>query len=301
MIKKLVCLLFACCLIFSGCGKVVKSDKLKVVTTIFPPYDFAREIAGDRADVTMLLKPGGDIHSFEPTPQDIALISECDLFIYTGGDNDEWVENLLGSLDCVETIRMIDCVELIEEHDHSHESHDHGEADDHVWTSLLNAKLISEKICEKLSAKDSENTDFYVNNYKNFAQQLDKLDSEFLFCTESALRKKLVFADPFPARYFTERYGLDWVAAYPGCSGDTEANPKTVAELIEMVEDEKIPVVLHGELSDRKMADTVAEATGAEIRMFHSCHNLSKEDFQTGMSYIDIMKSNLDVLKEALY
>ena len=298
--KKLLCIILACIFVFSGCGKIDNkaSEKLSVVVTVFPPYDFVRRIAGDKVELKMLLKPGGDVHSYEPTPQDIMEISECGLFIYTGGENDSWVENVLGSAKNVKTLKMMDCVELIEE---SHEGHDHeSEPDDHVWTSPVNAAKIAERIGEELCALDPDNADAYRSNTESYVSELRELDAEFQQTVDNGVRRKLIFADRFPVRYFTERYGLEYLSAFPGCSGETEADPATIADIIDEVKDDGIPVVLYGEMSDQKTADTVALATGAEKRMFHSCHNLSKEDFESGKTYIDIMKDNISVLREAL-
>lgn len=295
--KRLILMLTLLCLIFSGCSRV-ESDKVTVVTTIFPPYDFVREIAGDKVDIKMLLKPGGDLHSFEPSPTDIAAVSECDIFIYTGGENDSWVDGILKNAENTSSLAMMDCVDIIED-EHTGHSHEQ-KADEHVWTSPVNAAKISEGIFKKLCEKDPENEGVYRKNLENYVAKLYELDKEIKSITASAKRNKLIFADPFAMRYFAEEYGLKCHSAFSGCTGEAEADPKTVASLIEEVKAENIPVILYGEFSNQAMADTIADATGAEKMLFHSCHNLSGDDFKSGRTYLDIMYQNASVLKEAL-
>ena len=308
--------------------------KISVVTTIFPPYDFVREIAGDEADIKMLLKPGEETHSYEPTPQDIIAIQNSDVFIYTGGENDVWVEDILSSMpdsDLV-TLRLVDCVETVEEeqvegmkgsagHDHDEEDYDdvHGghtdeadeadgedeeesphEADEHVWTSPVNASLIAEQIKNVLSKADPDNRGMYEENTLAYQEQLAELDGQFREVVDHAKRNIMIFGDRFPFRYFADEYGLEYYAAFPGCAGDTEPSAATMAFLIEKVKEEKVPAVLKMELSSADIANAIAEATGTEVKVFYSCHNLSAEDFENGETYLSMMEKNAETLKEVL-
>ncbi|MDR2360215.1 MAG: metal ABC transporter substrate-binding protein [Oscillospiraceae bacterium] len=296
-----------------------ENDKgLSVVTTIFPPYDFAREIAGDKAEVTMLLPPASESHSFDPTPADIIKIQDCDVFIYVGGESDEWVSSILESMDTsnMRIITLMDCVEVVEEEivegmeDDEHEEGEEGEEggeeaeepeyDEHVWTSPRNAKLIVEKISETLREVDADNADYYRANTEAYSAELDDLDAKFKAVVDSAARNTLVFGDRFPFRYFADAYGLDYYAAFPGCSTETEASAATIAFLIDKVKDEQIPVVFHIELSNEKIADAISESTGAKVALLHACHNISKNDFESGKSYLDLMTDNVEALREAL-
>ncbi len=302
--------------------------RISVVTTIFPPYDVVREIAGDRVELKMLLKPGEESHSYEPTPQDIIAIQESDVFIYTGGENDVWVEDILSSMPEGGrlTLRMIDCVDTVEEEHvegmkespgHDHDDHeeddadpDGGEAgedthsvheiDEHVWTSPVNAALIVERIKEILIQADPSGEAVYEENAAAYEEELAKLDQEFRDVADHARRKLLIFGDRFPFRYFADEYGLDYYAAFPGCAGDTEPSAATMAFLIDKVKEEKVPAVLKMELSNDDIANAIAEATGTEVKVFYSCHNLSAEDFESGETYLSMMQKNVETLKEVL-
>lgn len=291
------------------------SDKrIRVVTTIFPQYDFTRQIAGEKADVTMLLKPGAESHSFEPTPQDIIEIQSCDVFIYVGGENDEWVDSILDSIDLskIKVIKLLDCVdavgeEVIEGMEAEHEEHEeHGEGEDgveydeHVWTSPQNAATITNVIRDVLCYVDAPNTEAYTANTEKYIEQLNQLDAAFRDVIENASRNTIVFGDRFPLRYFVEAYGLDYWAAFPGCSTESEPSAATVAYLVDKVKAEKIPVVFKIELSSGNVAQSIAEATGAKVMTFYSCHNLSKTDFENGATYLSLMEKNVEALKEAL-
>jgi zinc transport system substrate-binding protein len=301
------------------CGQAADSGKkISVVTTIFPPYDFTRQIVQDKAEVTMLLRPGSETHSYEPTPQDIIKIQNCDVFIYVGGESDEWVKEVLEAIGTPKTqiVTLMDCVSVVEEEivegmqeeeeeneeEEEGEGHVHGEEyDEHVWTSPENAKLIVRKISETLSELDAANADVYKKNAGAYLEKLDKLDAAFKEVVNGAVRNTLVFGDRFPFRYFADAYGLKYFAAFPGCSTETEASAGTVAFLIDKVKAEKIPVVFHIELSNEKIANTIREATGAKNLLFHACHNISRDEFQKGATYLDLMTANIDVLKQALH
>lgn len=500
----LMAALFTACAGSSNPAGGSESGKISVVATIFPQYDFVRQIAGDHAELTMLLPPGSESHSYEPTPQDIISIQNCDMFIYVGGESDTWIDDILESMDTskMEIVSLMDLVDTVEEeivegmeddHDHSHdgeiheediedrplsdfegswqsvlpyfedgtldeyiaataeknettpgeekagflekratdymtiditddgltvhtdtgsasgsyayaeyrpvrnedgeitsvwyiyqlsgpaegmpayiafsdheikarahdddhgddhdEDHDHedelahfhirygndgidalmdvknwaptyypagasaeeikdalaghdhsheAEYDEHVWTSPKNAMTIVQALSDKLCALDSANSAAYEQNTAAYLEKLGGLDSAFRSVVEEGSRKTLVFGDRFPFRYFVDAYDLAYFAAFPGCSTETEASAATVAFLIDKVKDEQIPVVFHIELSNEKMADTICEFTGAEKRLLHSCHNITKAEFESGVTYLDLMTQNVETLREAL-
>lgn len=281
-----------------------EKDKTSIVATTFAPYDFARQIAGDSADVTMLLSPGEESHTYEPTPGDIMKIQQCDLFIYGGGESEKWVESILDTLDqSIRTVKMMETVELCEEeHDHSeHNEHSHEEEyDEHVWTSPLNAIEIVKAISAELQKADRSNAGLYVENTEEFISELERLDSEFEEIIDKSVNKTIVIGDRFPLMYFTERYSLSYDSAFPGCSAQTEANPATMARLIDKIREEDIPVVFKVDLSKGSVAQTISEATGAEIDTLYSCHVISAEDFTAGETYISLMNRNLKALESAL-
>lgn len=287
--------------------------RLSIVATMFPQYDFTRQIVGDKADISMLLAPGAESHSYEPSPQDIIRIQNCDVFIYNGGENDVWVDNILASIDQskIKVIKLLDCVDPLgeelkegmepeKEDPDASEANDGIEYDEHVWTSPENAVIITNVIRDVVSYEDPANADYYQANAQKYVKQLTELDKEFRTVVTSARRKTMVFGDRFPLRYFAACYGLDYWAAFPGCSTETEPSAATIAFLADKVKAEKIPVVFKIELSNGNVAKSVAEATGAKVLTFYSCHNLSKEDFENGETYLSLMKKNVKALKEAL-
>lgn len=312
--KKLVPLLLCLCLILSGCSaretEKKDSSKLQIVCTNFPAYDFAREIAGDRAQIKLLIKPGAEVHSYEPAPKDVIAIQESDLFICNGGESEAWVESLVG--ENVNALRMMDCVETVaesgegiyaaeDEHDHEHDDGEEEELDEHVWTTPGNAAKICYALCDKLCELDQENANEYMLNYEVYNAKLMELDIEIHTTVLNGVRDTLVFADRFPMRYFTREYGLKYYAAYPGCASQTEPSAKTVAFLIDHVREEKIPAVLYMEFSNEKMADVICEDTGCEKLPFYSAHSVTARQFEDGVTYLDLMRMNIETLKEALY
>ena len=279
-----------------------QTEKLNIVATIFPQYDFARTIAGDKAEVTMLLPPGADSHSFEPTVSDILLINSCDIFIYTGGESDSWIDTLLDCADNpdMKVISLMECVDIHNTHEEHNHNHNHSHIDEHVWTSPLNAVTISEKICDAIKEKDPENSDYYENQFETYKKDLELLHEDFKNIVDNAKHKTFIFADRFPLTHFAEEYGLNYYAAFSGCSEDTEPSAHTVANLIDKVREESLSSVLKIELSSGKIADTISKETGAEIYTFYSCHNISKDDFENGETYLSLMKKNTETLKIVL-
>ena len=313
--KRFISILFslALALSFAACAapEAEEREGVSVVATVFAPYDFARELVGELGTVTMLLPPGSEAHSYEPTPKDILEIQSADVFIYVGGENDAWVADVLDSVaGDVRAVTLMDCVELLEEetvegmeggdahagHDHAHEA----EYDEHVWTSPRNAALICDKIAAALCEADPEHTDEYNASLSAYKTELAELDAAFTEIAANGARDTIIFADRFPLLYFARAYGLEYYAAFPGCSDDAEPSAATVAFIIDKVKAEGIPVVFHVELANEDMADIVCDETGAVKRQFNACHNLTRSQFNAGVSYLDLMWENTKVLKEAL-
>ena len=312
-----IILIFTLSLSLSACssddnGLKDNDDRLKVVTTIFPYYDFVRNIAGDRVELKLLLPPGSEPHSYEPSPSDIVAIENCDVFIYNGGESDEWVESVLESVENknMKTMRMMDYVDLLFEqevdHDKHHheehtEEHEHGEEyDEHIWTSIINSKKLSNAICEELSALDLANRKFYADNKDSFLSELQKLDNNISEIVKNGKRKTLVFGDRFPFLYFVTDYSLEYECAFPGCSSETEPSISTVTHMIDFSREHNIPVIFYLEFSNGKVANLISEDVGAKTERFSSCHNVTRDEFAEGVSYISLMQNNAEVLREAL-
>ena len=306
-------------------GEKADDGKIQIVATLFPYYDFARAIVGDRADVTLLLSPGREAHSFEPTPLDAVTISEADVFLYNGGEGEYWVEEMLDAAGehIAVKARMMDYVDALGEefsegmqgadahdHEHDHGDHDHEkneahdsdeiEYDEHIWTSPKNAAILCRAVCDAICKADPANEDFYRANCDDYCAQIEALDARFADLCESAPRKLLVFADRFPMLYFCREYGLDYRAAFHGCSGDTEPSLATIKFLIDKVENENIPVVYTIDFGTKKVAAVVSECTGAAIETIYSMQTVSRADFDAGETYLTLMERNYDALRKGL-
>ncbi len=316
---------------FTGCGASEKptaqGDKLKIVMTIFPEYDWTREILGDqseRAEVTMLLDNGVDLHSYQPTADDLIKIAECDLFIYVGGESDGWVESALAStsnpdravINLIDTlgdsVKLEEVVEGMQETEHDHEededhAHDadeqEAETDEHVWLSLRNAQAVCQKIAEKLGEIDPEHEQAYTQNALAYIDQLAALDAKYQAAVDAANNKTLVFGDRFPFRYLTEDYGLDYYAAFVGCSAETEASFETIRFLAEKTDALGLSHVLTIENPKHKIAETVVANTSdknQQVLSMDSMQSVTSKDVAAGATYLSIMEHNLDVLTQAL-
>ena len=285
------------------------NTSLTVVTTLFPAYDFARELCGGRCEIVLLVPPGAETHSYEPTPQDLLRIQSCDLLICNGGESEAWLDTLLDGADgAFAVLSMLDCVDALEEEHkegmqrirEEEDEEDEIEYDEHVWTSPRNAAVICRAICEELCALDEAGAEEYRGRCESYCAKLDELDAAFRDIVAQARGNCLIFADRFPARYFVEEYGLDYFAAFPGCADDTEPSARTVAFLIDRVRGQNIPAVLYIEYSNQKMADVVCEDTGCGKRLFHTCHTVSAGDLENGATYLGLMWANTESVKEAL-
>ncbi len=310
--KRLMALL-AALIMLCGCsaGKGESSEKLSeklsVVTTIFPAYDFARQVFGDTAEVTMLLKPGTESHTYDPTARDIVKINDCDLFIFNGGESDSWVEGILEAADGVRTLRMMDVVEALEEEHiegmeeetHEHEKTDGAEYDEHIWTSPKNAVKIVESIKSAAVEIAPENKELYSDATDKYIGEINELDSDFKQLLDGESRY-FVFGDRFPLLYFFREYGLNYCAAFPGCGSETEPSARTIGFLLNKLDGDAVRTVFYIELSNHKLADTLAAEKGIGAEEFHTCHNITAEDFAAGETYVSLMRRNYKMLKEVL-
>lgn len=314
MIKKIIAAAAALALGASLCGcsagERPESGKLTVITTIFPAYDFARQVFGDSADVKMLLKPGQESHSYDPSAKDIVEISGCDLFIYNGGESDQWVESVLKSAPDISTFRMTDAVSLLEEEvtegmqEHDHDSDDHDEEeeeyDEHVWTSPENAAKIVRALGTTAAELFPELSEQLAANAGDYAEKIDELDGKFAELLDGEERY-FIFGDRFPLLYFFRRYGLNYYAAFPGCGSETEPSARTMTFLLDKLkQQDAVPAVFCIELSSRRLADVLAEDSGLQTVEFHTCHNISQDDFNSGATYVTLMQRNYDALSNVL-
>lgn len=306
MIKKFISVIAVIAVVlcvFSSCGDEKAKDGLLIVCTTFPQYDFAKNIAGDKAEIKML-DSSTDIHSFEPTATDIITISQADIFIYIGGVSDVWVEKAVASAGNKNTalLALMDTVNAVDEEtvEGMQAEEEEPEADEHIWLSLRNAEKMVDGICEFICNADPENTEFYRANAEAYIQKLDALDKQYSEAVSAAARNTVLFADRFPFRYLVEDYGLGYYAAFSGCSTETSASFETVTFLIEKAKELKLPVILVTESSDKSIANTISAETGAKIAVMDSCQSIHGEEIENGASYIDIMSENLNALIEAL-
>lgn len=304
LLKRITALFTSGLLILSLCSCNISetgdNDGLHIITTNFPPYDFVRQISQGKVIPEMLLSGGQDSHSFEPTAQEMIRISEADIFICTGGESDAWVDEMLKSIETdVVVIRMMDYVEplCVEHHEEGeHHEHDHEEYDEHVWTSPKNAIEIADAISAAMCNADPDNITTYKNGYSSLLEELHALDEELKTAADS-LTAPLIFGDRFPFLYMAKDYDIEYYAAFSGCSSETEPSAAKMTELIEAAKEHNSSVIYYIEFSTEKVANTVAEAVGAETRLFHSCHSVSDEDLKNGETYISLMRKNIEALR----
>ena len=305
-LKTLICTALLLALTACALGTAhAEEEKRSSVCTRFPSYDVARAVAGDRAEIQLLIKPGAEVHSFEPTPSDILSLAGCDLFAYVGGESDAWVTDILSSFggDAPRTLRFFDCVEGIEtEHDHGAEGEDHDEVeyDEHIWTSPVNACAMVNAMADALCEIDPENEAIYRENASAYISEIEALDAQIRDVVANAARREVVFADRFPLLYFAREYGLDWCAAFPSCSSESEPSAKTIAALIDRVVSDGIPVIYVLELSNGRTAQAISAETGAQVRTFCSMQNVTESDFAAGETYVTLMQRNIAALQEGL-
>lgn len=313
-----------------------KEYKTTIMATLFPYYDFTRAIVKgvDGIDIKLLVSPGQDDHSFEPTPADVVAIDQADIFIYNGGSIETWVSDVLESLGNQNQTKvcMMDYLEeeleeieepedeeqvfAVEEHGHNHENEGHThheeegddhekgehhhEVDEHIWTSPVFAEVLVENICNTLCEKMPEHKEIFKKNAENYVNQIKDLDYQFRSVVDQADKKEIIFADKFPLKYFALEYGLKYYAAFDGCSGEMEPSAKTVAFLIDKVKAKDVHGIFYLELSSQAMADVICDDTGVAKYRFNSCHNITAGQFEEGVTYVSLMQENLEVLKKAM-
>ena len=344
-----------------------ENGKLKVAVTLFPYYDFVRQIAGNQVDLQMVIPAGMDSHSFEPTPADIRTIQHADILISNGGTMEHWLDETLAALDTTNMtiVTMMDYVDAVEEeivegmedadHDHEHthvyvaadhdhsgetpeehaahahedDDHDHSgetpeehaahsheedtrsyvdhdgheeeiEYDEHIWTSPVNAMKLVDVIGDTLAEADPAHADTYHQGAENYKKELEEIDSGFREVCANRKRNMIVMGDKFPFRYLADEYQLDYRAAFSGCSSDTEPSAKTIAYLIDKVKEEQIPAVYYLELSSHRVAEIIGEETGAEPLLLHSCHNVTRAQFDAGVTYVQLMRQNIENLRKGI-
>ena len=320
--KKFTALLLTFVLFLSLCpvsGLAEEAGKIRVVTTIFPIYDWVREVAGDseNAEITLLLDSGVDLHSFQPTAQDIMKVATCDLFIYVGGESDEWAEDALAEavnpdmvvISLVEALgenakaeEIVEGMQAEKEEEEGEEGEEE-EIDEHVWLSLRNAQVFTSAIADALAQKDPANADSYRANAEAYGAKLAALDAAYAGAVDSAAHKTLLFGDRFPFRYLTDDYGLTYYAAFAGCSAETEASFETVIFLAKKTDELQLPAVLTIEGKDHRIAETIIGSTADKNRKLltlNSMQGTTANDIEQGATYLKIMEDNLAVLKEAL-
>ena len=324
--KGLVFTLMSFVVLLVGCDTDSKmgsvSDKLQIVTTLFPQYDFARVIGGDKVDVTLLLPAGMESHSYEPTPADIIKINKADLFIYTGESMEQWAHSIIESVDSNE-VYVLDVSKNVpllapnstveDNHDHEGENHDHdaevevghdhseGDGhnhtyDPHIWTSPKNAMIMVNNILEALCEVDPENADYYKDNANAYLAELEELDHELEDVVTNAKRDTIYHGGRFAMQYLTNQYGIHYVSA----PFEAEPSAALVAQMIKEIKEQNIPVIYYEELVDPKISQMISDETGAKMLLLHSCHNVSKEDFNNGVTYLSLMKQNVENLKVGL-
>ena len=331
--KKLPALLLSLFFLLSTAlpAGMAEEKPLKIVTTIFPIYDWVRQIIGEQdADVTMLMDSGVDLHNFQPTAQDILTIAQCDLFIFVGGESDEWTEDVLKTAknESMTVISLLDALgddvkeeEIVEgmehEHDHDkdedHDEHDHDEdedheeheheADEHVWLSLRNAEKLVKVIAETLAEIDAEKAEPYRANAESYIEKLQALDAQYAETVNAAAFQTLLFGDRFPFRYLADDYGLTYYAAFAGCSAETEASFQTILFLAQKVDELGLPAVLTIENPKTRIAETVVNATqnkNQKILSLNSMQGVTAQEVKDGAAYLSLMESNLIVLRDAL-
>lgn len=291
-----------------------KSEKIEIIATLFPQYDFAKKVGGDKVNVTLLLPPGTESHTYEPTPQDIAKINNSNIFIYTGEEMEPWAEKLiLGMknnihiLDLSTTISLINNKSFEEKNfeyedlkqEHKDEQHEHA-YDPHIWLNPLYAIKMVESIEKQLCEIDSENTEYYKHNAEQYIKEIKELDMEFEQVVNESSNKKIAFGGAFAYAYFIERYNIEFISAYKTCGENVEPSTTKVKEVIDYINENKIPVIFYKEYSSGNIAKTISEATGAKMLVFNTVHNISNDEIASGASYVSIMKMNLKNLKEAM-
>lgn len=303
--KKMIITILLTLILLSGCSNIeAESEKTNVIVTLFPQYDMVRAIAKDKVNLELLLPAGVEPHSYEPTPNTIIRINESDLFVYTSDIMETWISNLFTELNdqgpiVVNSSNGVELITHLEDEHSDEEDHDE-EYDPHFWLDPLNAKIMAENITAGLIEMDPENADFYQANANIYLSELDKLDQEFIDLFNRVKLNKIIYGGHFAFGYLSNRFNIEILSPYTGYSPDAEPSVSSLAELINVMQENQIKVIFYEELVDPKIARTISEQTGANIEVLHGAHNLSLEEMAQGLTYFDVMRSNIEKLKVAL-
>lgn len=304
-------------ILFASSFAFAKNSKKTIICTIYPQYDWVMNIVRDKTDIfdiSYLTQKGMDLHNYQPNIQDIAKLTECDLFVFVGGESDKWVQKAVSQAKnkSLKAFNMMEILadkvreeEFVEgmEHNHEEDEEDEAEYDEHVWLSLKNAKIIVEKLSAQIAELDSANSKFYKSNAQSYIAKLDKLDKEYEQAVSSSKNKTILFGDRFPFRYLADDYGINYFAAFVGCSADTEASFETIAFLAKKVDELNLHTILTIEKSDKKIAETIkknSKSKNQKILEMNSIQSVSAREIKNGTNYIELMEQNLSVLKTAL-
>ncbi len=296
MKRVIACVL--CLFLLCGCGALPKKDdsKLNVVATIFPLYDFARAIGGEKADVKMLIRPGTEVHTYDPLPSDMMAVYDCDLFLYIGGESDAWAKTLLDDKS-INALPLINSVDTKLGHTHEHV---HSHPDEHIWTSPDNAIKMLNSICESFIEADPQNADYYRKNCEQYIQKINVASSEMTTLVNKYDNPFIVVADRFPFAYFTHQFGIEYEAAFDGCAVSTDISLKTMKRLTDVIEKRNLNAVFCTEISNKNISNALHEELGIEIIELHSAHNVTRDDFNSGITYVDIIYRNIKALERGL-
>ena len=302
--KKWITLVCVSLVFLSACSPTqLKSDKPNVIVTLFPQYDMVRAIAKDKVNLELLLPAGVEPHSYEPTPNTIIRINEADLFIYTSDSMETWISGLLNQLNLEGPLVVnssIGVMFISHEDEHGHEEDGDEGYDPHFWLDPINMKIMLKNITDNLISIDPDNSDYYQNNADNYAMKLDDLDKEYIDLFNRVQLKTIIYGGHFAFGYLTQRFNVEILSPYTGYSPDAEPSVNAIAQLMDAMSKNNINVIFYEELIDPKIARTISEQTGARIEVLHAAHNLSSDEMKQGLSYFDIMHSNIAKLKEAL-
>lgn len=312
IIKILITLLIIVSLVGCSSERVkVDNDKIQIMTTLFPQYDFAKQIVKDKGEVSLLLPPGVEAHSYEPTPQDVVKIRKADVFIYTSEHMEPWAVKMvedIGSenlkvINLSEGLSLIDIDHDDHDHDDDHDDHDHEHVDGkdpHTWLDPVYAQQMVKNIMEGLIEVDGNEAQYYRENAEKYIKELKALDESFIEAFKKTKTDTIIYGGHFAFGYFTERYHLNHISPYIGFSPNAEPTPNRIIELIKTLEQSEIKVIYYEELVDPKVATIISEETGAKMLLLHGAHNISKEELQSNITYVEIMRDNLEKLKEGL-
>lgn len=306
--KRITVLVLCIAVLLCGCGRFTPNENkpLNIVTSCFPLYDFARAICGDNADITLLIKPGTEVHSYDPSPSDIAAVYNADLFLYIGGESEVWANRILNDIN-VSTLALINVVEPLEEgecavdeHNHDHGHSKHHTFDEHIWTSPENAIIMLEKICESIISLDENNKQVYLDNLKSYTHEIEAADKAIIDSVKQSESRFILVADRFPFAYLANRYGISYEAAFGGCAATNDISLKTMTRLIDVVKDKNCKAAFYVEMSNKSIANALKEETGIKLLELHSAHNVTLKEFESGITYADIMLKNAESLRKGM-